>query len=128
LFWESLLILRLRSTQSGHHFYVDTRAHPPRSIWTHPYDDDEFIKSLPDTHPANPRSTQAKEARSQYDQLMEQARRKREAKASERSTGGKLKDKLLGSSKEERDAKRIEKQARRAKEEEDARVSGSSIV
>ena len=28
--------------RTGHPFYVDTRAEPPRSIWVHPYDDPEF--------------------------------------------------------------------------------------
>jgi hypothetical protein len=30
----------------GHQFFVDTKANPPRSIWTHPYDDEEFLKTL----------------------------------------------------------------------------------
>ncbi|EJU04614.1 hypothetical protein DACRYDRAFT_113999 [Dacryopinax primogenitus] len=32
-----------------HHFYVDTKAKPPRSIWVHPYDDPTFIASIPDS-------------------------------------------------------------------------------
>ncbi|ORY00593.1 hypothetical protein BCR34DRAFT_606199 [Clohesyomyces aquaticus] len=32
--------------QEGHQFFVDTNAHPPRSIWVHPYDDDEFLSTL----------------------------------------------------------------------------------
>ncbi|PBP19984.1 hypothetical protein BUE80_DR009215 [Diplocarpon rosae] len=33
--------------QSSHHqFFVDTLAHPPRSIWHHPYDDDVYLSSL----------------------------------------------------------------------------------
>ncbi|PSN64396.1 hypothetical protein BS50DRAFT_72795 [Corynespora cassiicola Philippines] len=31
-----------------HQFFVDTRANPPRSIWVHPYDDDNFVASLPE--------------------------------------------------------------------------------
>ena len=54
--------------------------------------------------------------------MMDDARRQREAKAEERSKGGKLKDKLLGSSKQEREARRTEKAARRAKAEEEERV------
>ncbi|KAF1979705.1 hypothetical protein BU23DRAFT_548903 [Bimuria novae-zelandiae CBS 107.79] len=30
----------------GHQFFVDTKANPPRSIWTHPYDDPEFLSTL----------------------------------------------------------------------------------
>jgi len=33
---------------SGRSFYVDTKATPPRSIWTHPYEDDEYLKAHPD--------------------------------------------------------------------------------
>jgi hypothetical protein len=58
--------------------------------------------------------------------MMDQARRQREAKAEHRSTGGKLKDKLLGSTKQERAAKRTEKAAMRAKQEEEERVSYGS--
>lgn len=30
-----------------HHFWVDTKATPPRSIWTHPLDDPAFLKANP---------------------------------------------------------------------------------
>merc|ERR1711900_72813 len=32
--------------QSHHQFFVDTRANPPRSIWHHPYDDEQYLSSL----------------------------------------------------------------------------------
>jgi hypothetical protein len=32
--------------ESHHQFFVDTRANPPRSIWVHPYDDEEFLNTL----------------------------------------------------------------------------------
>ncbi|CZT41805.1 uncharacterized protein RSE6_01595 [Rhynchosporium secalis] len=32
--------------QSHHQFFVDTRANPPRSIWHHPFDDEQYINSL----------------------------------------------------------------------------------
>ena len=38
--------IRQYDAKSDHHFYVDTKAHPPRSIWHHPYDDDTYLKSL----------------------------------------------------------------------------------
>lgn len=110
--------------QSGHAFYVDTHSKPPRSIWQHPYDDPTYLQSLPDTHPANPNSTEAKQARSKYDEMMDKARKEREMKQQEkRSAGGKLKDKLLGSTKAEREEKRRKKAALRAKQEEEERVS-----
>ena len=30
-----------------HQFFVDITKDPPRSIWVHPYDDDEYLRSLP---------------------------------------------------------------------------------
>ncbi|KAF2195369.1 hypothetical protein K469DRAFT_485848, partial [Zopfia rhizophila CBS 207.26] len=30
-----------------HQFFVDTKATPPRSIWTHPYDDEQYLSILP---------------------------------------------------------------------------------
>jgi hypothetical protein len=32
--------------KAGHQFFVDTKASPPRSIWQHPYDDDEYLGNL----------------------------------------------------------------------------------
>lgn len=31
---------------SKHQFFVDTTKDPPRSIWTHPYDDEEYLSTL----------------------------------------------------------------------------------
>jgi hypothetical protein len=31
---------------SRHQFFVDTRRNPPRAIWHHPYDDEEYMNSL----------------------------------------------------------------------------------
>lgn len=33
--------------KTTHQYYVDTRATPPRSVWHHPYDDEQFMSSLP---------------------------------------------------------------------------------
>ncbi|MCJ1257183.1 hypothetical protein MMC24_005008 [Lignoscripta atroalba] len=32
--------------QTSHQFFVDTKAQPPRSIWHHPYDDQQYLDSL----------------------------------------------------------------------------------
>lgn len=32
----------------NHPFWVDTRAKPPRAIWTHPYEDELFLREHPD--------------------------------------------------------------------------------
>lgn len=39
--------VRTFDPESEHQFFVDTTADPPRSIWHHPYDDDEFLDKLP---------------------------------------------------------------------------------
>ncbi|KAL1305982.1 hypothetical protein AAFC00_004117 [Neodothiora populina] len=31
---------------NAHQFFVDTRADPPRSIWHHPYDDEQYLSTL----------------------------------------------------------------------------------
>lgn len=38
--------VRQWDNKEQHHFYVDTKADPPRSIWQHPYDDDDYLKTL----------------------------------------------------------------------------------
>ncbi|ESK98061.1 hypothetical protein Moror_497 [Moniliophthora roreri MCA 2997] len=34
--------------ESGHPYYVDTRANPPRSIWVHPYEDEQYLSEHPE--------------------------------------------------------------------------------
>ena len=38
--------LRQYDPANHHQFFVDTNKDPPRSIWHHPYDDDEYLNSL----------------------------------------------------------------------------------
>lgn len=33
---------------SGHPFYVDTKANPPRSIWVHPLEDEQYLREHPE--------------------------------------------------------------------------------
>lgn len=49
--------------RNKHSFYVEEKTE--RAIWTHPYDDPDYLQSLPDTHPANPNSEAAQERREQ---------------------------------------------------------------
>jgi hypothetical protein len=37
---------RCYDTHYSHQYFVDTNASPPRSIWHHPYDDEQFLASL----------------------------------------------------------------------------------
>ena len=66
--------VRCWDDKQQHHFYVDTAT--KRSIWVHPYDDPEFLRSLPDTHPANPNSKEARAVR-EHAQAEEAMRKQR---------------------------------------------------
>ncbi|KAI0319868.1 hypothetical protein OF83DRAFT_1082009, partial [Amylostereum chailletii] len=33
---------------TDHPFYVDTKANPPRAIWVHPYEDEQYLNEHPD--------------------------------------------------------------------------------
>jgi hypothetical protein len=45
--------VRQFDASSGHQFFVDTKANPPRSIWQHPYDDEQYLSSLSPDERAN---------------------------------------------------------------------------
>ena len=38
--------VRSYDPENDHQFFVDTTADPPRSIWQHPYDDENYLKTL----------------------------------------------------------------------------------
>jgi len=38
--------VRQWDAKEQHQFFVDTKGNPPRSIWHHPYDDDDYLKTL----------------------------------------------------------------------------------
>lgn len=38
--------VRSYDQESSHRFLVDTTKGPPRAIWHHPYNDDDFVNSL----------------------------------------------------------------------------------
>ncbi|CAE6517574.1 unnamed protein product [Rhizoctonia solani] len=46
-----------------HHFYVDTTTHPPRSIWVHPFEDEQFQREHPELFrpPSRPPSSSSRE-------------------------------------------------------------------
>ena len=39
--------VRQYDSENAHQFFVDTTTSPPRSIWHHPYDDEEYLTTLP---------------------------------------------------------------------------------
>ncbi|ORX35966.1 hypothetical protein BD324DRAFT_629703 [Kockovaella imperatae] len=67
--------VRCFDPKTEHHFYVEEATR--RSIWVHPYDDPEYIASIPDTHPAHPNSEEAQQMRRT---MMEQRARYEELK------------------------------------------------
>jgi hypothetical protein len=38
--------LRQYDPETHHQFFIDTNASPPRSIWSHPYDDEQYLSTL----------------------------------------------------------------------------------
>lgn len=130
------------TTRQQHHFYVDEAT--KRSTWVHPYDDPEFLRTLPKDHPAHPDSKEARAVR-KYSEDEELSKRKRkeiksvkgdskagivgtsaekEGSDGERNWFQRKKDKLIGT-KEEREKAKAEK--KRLKEEQKKRVQVSSL-
>ncbi len=97
-----------------HHFYVEEKT--KRSIWIHPYDDPVFLESLPDTHPANPNSAEARAARAHAEEMKkqhEEAIKSTEGeegpgkgKAVHRNFAQRMKDKAIGTKEERKELKR----------------------
>ncbi|KAF1941739.1 hypothetical protein EJ02DRAFT_347049 [Clathrospora elynae] len=118
--------------QSQHQFFVDTRANPPRSIWVHPYDDEEFLATL--SPEERKRHTRMHRTMTMEDLAAEDSDNedhgaalppRPDVKANEGAAGGptgihkfsrKLKDKLTGQTHEERERAR----ATRAEQERQA--------
>lgn len=114
------------TSRQEHHFYVDTKTN--RSTWIHPYDDPEYLRSLPDTHPAHPESREAKAIR-QHEEAERAMRAKKTGQAGDVAGGEKRnwfqkkKDNLIGT-KEERVKEKAERKKREAEEERAYVVSG----
>lgn len=120
--------VRQYDAKAHHQFFVDTAADPPRSIWHHPYDDDQYISSVSPEERARIQNlhkapTQADiEAESSDDDHHNNYADYPELPPRPSNDGGnrkfgrKLKDKLTNSTHEEREAKR------RQREEEERRA------
>ena len=123
--------IRQWDSKERHHFYVDTAANPPRSIWHHPYDDDDYLRGLSSEererlqesdrlpshkmHSMQGDSSEEDDPSSPYKPGAELPPRPtaRDRKASKAGLGTRMKDKLTGTTKEERQAQR----AKQAEEE-----------
>ena len=117
-----------------------------RSTWVHPYDDPEFLRTLPKDHPAHPDSKEARAVRKQSEdeELSKQKRKEvksvkgdskakgtvgtsaeKEGTDGERNWFQRKKDKMIGT-KEEREKAKAEK--RRLKEEQKKRIQESRLL
>ncbi|KAK0652679.1 hypothetical protein B0T16DRAFT_320693 [Cercophora newfieldiana] len=101
---------------SQHQFFVDTKADPPRSIWHHPYDDEQFLQTL------SPAARESIRASGRIPNKADFAAEPTDedafhsdgsASRPRRKLGRKLKDKITGTTHEQREAER-----RRREEEE----------
>lgn len=116
--------VRQYDDEHGHQFFVDTTKEPPRSIWHHPYDDDEYLDTLTPEERNNifrmHKSTSFKVAGEDFSDDESHAgpssRRPAAASASSSSQatgfskiGRKLKDKITSSTHEEREQTRQQK-------------------
>lgn len=119
--------VRTFDTDSGHQFFVDIAQEPPRSIWTHPYDDEQYLSSLSSEerkrieHEPTMLNRQPSEADMMAEHTDEEDQRDHhEAELTPRpeklSLGRKLKNKITGTT----HAQREEARQQRARDEKDA--------
>ncbi|KAK4450226.1 hypothetical protein QBC34DRAFT_448282 [Podospora aff. communis PSN243] len=97
-----------------HQFFVDTKADPPRSIWHHPYDDEQFLQTLPPTERDRVRASaripnKADVAAESTDE--DAYHSDGNASQPRRRLGRKFKDKITGTTHEQRAAERRRREA-----------------
>lgn len=115
--------VRTYDPETHHQFFVDTAAKPePRSIWHHPYDDPQYIQSVPPAERARIQglhrtpSTADIEAESSGDDSHEQRGASNEpAPTGVHKFGRKMKDKLTSSTHTEREQKRRQREEQERK-------------
>ena len=104
---------------------VDTKADPPRSIWVHPYEDEQFLREHPDIRekvaskyepppgPPPPAGSRTSSYRNEpTSPSASTTEREKEKEKEKRGFFGKLKDKAIGT-KEEREAQKRAEEERR---------------
>lgn len=121
--------VRTFDPESEHQFFVDTSKDPPRSIWTHPYDDDEYLRTLSSeereriqedsvsgrTHPSHEDIIHdyTDEEEGQRDAELPprpQKQQEQNEPGGAKGFGRKLKDKLTGTTHEERKIQRAKRE------------------
>ncbi|KAH7885909.1 hypothetical protein F5I97DRAFT_1808469 [Phlebopus sp. FC_14] len=109
--------------------WVDTKTTPPRVIWTHPYEDEQFLEEHPDVKarpgklsppPSYVATIQRRHSLSGGEASSLRATKSHPCKAQQRGVFGKLKDRAIGT-KEEREGHRRARAERQAQHEEEKR-------
>jgi len=110
--------VRTFDPRSQHQFFVDTKADPPRSIWHHPYDDPQFLQTLSSTERSRVRASGRipNKADVAADSTDDDAHHSDASSRPRRRLGRKFKDKITGTTHEQREAER----RRRGEEEQEA--------
>ena len=98
---------------SHHNFYVDTKANPPRSIWSHPFDDHIFNEQHPESSIRLPHPEEQADETSEEDNGRDGHQAKSSSKGLKK-LGRSVKDKLTNTTHEQRVA---ERQRRREQEQ-----------
>lgn len=114
--------IRQLDTKTHHQFFVDTKSDPPRSIWHHPYDDEQYMTSLPASdhtrikglHRTPTDADVAAESTDEEDRHSALPPREVNKPIGIHKLGRKMKDKLTSSTHEEREVQR----QKRAEQEE----------
>ncbi|KAK5132836.1 hypothetical protein LTR08_008551 [Meristemomyces frigidus] len=130
--------VRTFDPETEHQFFVDTKTDPPRSIWTHPYDDEQYLNTLSGAdreraeqeslgrgHPPSKADIMAEHTDDEDDHHSSGAAssshhnaelppRPDQDKGKKPSFGRKMKDKMTGSTHEER----LQERKKRAEEEQ----------
>jgi hypothetical protein len=113
--------VRSFDAQEQHQFFVDTTASPPRSIWVHPYDDEQYLATLsPEERQKHSRMhrTMTLNDIAAEDSDDEAAHKGKTGTAAASSAGQptgihkfsrKLKDKITGQTHEQREQHRLER-------------------
>lgn len=120
--------------KSHHQFFVNTQSTPPRSIWHHPYDDEEYLNTLSPAERSNVtrlhHSVSLKDIEAESSDDEAQASPSKKVAISDADSpqglhkfGRKLKDKLTHSSHQERESQR----QRRAIEEQQAYLQHQAV-
>jgi hypothetical protein len=119
--------VRSYDPETTHQFFVDTTSEPPRSIWTHPYDDEDYLRTLSSEarerieaeslrHPHDAQPSKEDIMHDHTDISEDEdipanlPARKNPPPEQKKSFGRKMKDKITGSTHEERQQERARRE------------------